>query len=88
MESAEQQTHDGASYRRYMLSWLAYIRPVIFFLVLSGIGAALSAINQTITVVVVVLALALLVYQVLYLRSIVLYTDDVRVSVNVGHGFR
>lgn len=63
-------------FREYQLSWLAYLRAVVVFLFLSALGIALGAIHQTISVVAVIVALSIFAYQVLYARSVNIFTND------------
>lgn len=70
----------------YKLSWLAYIRPLVVSGVMGLIGLILSGLfeRQWIIVVAVGLAIAWLVYQVLYIRSVRLYTDEAGVWLYQG----
>lgn len=62
---------------RFCMAWTAYVRPVIVFLVISLIGASLCGSSYlSIGVVVCLIALVLAAFQVLSIRSVVLYTDD------------
>lgn len=75
MESIENQQAGERIGNSYKLSWLAYIRPVVVLLVLLAVASAFG-VGSPVSLVIAAVALALFVYQVLYLRSVVLYTDD------------
>lgn len=76
MESSINETAGGKPFYQFRLSWVSYIRPVIVFLGLSGLGIALGLVNEALSVVVVLASLLLFIYQVLYLRTIILFTND------------
>ena len=69
MESADNETSGGIPFNQYRLSWVAYVRAVVVFFFLSALAVALGALNQSLSVVAVLAALAIFAYQVLYLRS-------------------
>lgn len=76
MESSDNETAGVIPFNEYRLSWIAYIRAVVVFFLLSSLGVALGAVHQSLSVVAVVVALAIFAYQVLYLRSMILFTND------------
>ena len=76
MESADNETSGGVPFNQYRLSWVAYVRAVVVFFFLSALAVALGALNQSLSVVAVLAALAIFAYQVLYLRSMILFTND------------
>src|SRR5689334_17466879 len=76
MESADNETSGGIPFNQYRLSWVAYVRAVVVFFFLSALAVALGALNQSLSVVAVLAALAIFAYQVLYLRSMILFTND------------
>jgi len=58
------------------MSWTAYVRPLVVFFILASIAAALiQSQYKTVGLSLLVIALALLSYQVLMIRSIRLYAD-------------
>lgn len=76
MESSDNETAGVLPFNEYRLSWLAYMRAVVVFCFLTALGVALGALNQSLSVVAVIVALAIFAYQVLYLRSMILFTND------------
>jgi hypothetical protein len=76
MESSDNETASVVSFNEYRLSWIAYIRAVVVFFFLSALGVALGALHQSLSVVAVLVALAIFAYQVLYLRSMILFTNE------------
>lgn len=76
MEASDNETSGGMPFNQYRLSWLAYIRALVVFLLLTTLGVALGALNQSLSVVAVVVALSIFAYQVLYLRSMIIFTND------------
>lgn len=76
MESADNETSGAVPFNEYRMSWVAYIRAVVVFFILTALGVTLGALNQSLSVVAVVLALTIFGYQVLYLRSMILFTND------------
>ena len=77
MESSDNETAAGViPFNEYRLSWIAYIRTVVVFFFLCALGVALGALHHSLSVVAVVVALAIFAYQVLYLRSMTLFTND------------
>lgn len=76
MESSINETAGRIPFYEFRLSWVAYIRPLIVFFLLSSLGIVLGALNQSLSVVAVVAALLIFIYQVLYLRSMILFTND------------
>jgi hypothetical protein len=73
MESNRQPQSTHATFG---MSWTAYVRPLAIFLVIGGIGVAfLQSRYELVGAILVLIALALLSYQVLMIRSVRLYTD-------------
>ena len=77
------QAKDARQLNQYRLSWVAYIQPAVVFFCLSALAVALVALSRyldavpgLVGVVVGVVASALFVYQALYLRSMILFTDE------------
>ena len=68
---------ESATSQIYKLSWMAYIRPLVVSGVMVLIGLMLSGLfeRQWIIGAAVGLAIAWLVYQIMYIRSIEIYTD-------------
>ncbi|WP_445369235.1 hypothetical protein ACH5Y9_08230 [Methylomonas sp. BW4-1] len=82
MESSQEPQNVYAS---FAMAWTAYVRPVIVFLVMSSIGTALFANGyKTAGVIVCLVALALAAFQVLSIRSVILYTNEDGVWVYSG----
>jgi len=63
----------------YGVSWLAYVMPTLLTLVGVGLGGLLTYYQLYLGVAVIVLVLALYVYNFLMLRSIRLYADEMGV---------
>lgn len=63
----------------YGVSWLAYVMPTVLTLVGVGLGGLLTYYQPYLGVAVIVLVLALYVYNFLMLRSIRLYADEMGV---------
>lgn len=76
MESAHNETMHGVSFSEYRLSWVAYIQALIVFFILCGIGVGLGIFNQALSIFAVIASFIVFAYQVLYLRSMVLFTND------------
>lgn len=81
MESSQQPLSAHAEYK---MSWTAYVRPVIVFLVMLLVGLALIGVNSWIAGAILTLAFGLFVFNVLSIRSLVLYMDDHGVWVYSG----
>lgn len=81
MESSQQPSSAHAEYK---MSWTAYVRPVIVFLVMLLVGLALIGVNSWIAGAILTLAFGLFVFNVLSIRSLVLYMDDHGVWVYSG----
>src|SRR5690606_24537447 len=73
-DAANLPTHSPTS-QSYKLSWLAYIRPAIVFLVLLFISVPFG-IGSLVSILIMLAALGLLVYQILFIRGVELYTND------------
>lgn len=76
MESSENESAGVITFNEYSLSWIVYIRVVVLFFLLAALGVALGAVHAFLSVVAVAVALTFFVYQVLYLRSMILFTND------------
>ncbi|MDR0673868.1 MAG: hypothetical protein LBF93_09510 [Zoogloeaceae bacterium] len=70
--------------QRYIMSWTAYVRPVIVFLIMFAIGYALINVNGWLGGIFMAFWIGLFVVQVFTIRSVVLYTDDQGVWVYSG----
>lgn len=68
----------------FRLSWTAYSRPALIFLLLAGLSTGLFFWKAWLAGLCLVLALAILAVQVLSIRSLMLYTDDYGVWVYRG----
>lgn len=75
METSENTDFAGEIFKEYKLSWVAYVRPLIVFLILCGLSVLLAAVNEWLCVVGVVVSFLLFVYQVLLLRTVSIYTN-------------
>ena len=74
MESSQKPQNFHAS---FAMSWIAYVRPIIIFLIIFSIGVALFANTYKIAgIIVSLIAIVLVTFQFLSIRSITLYTDD------------
>lgn len=81
MESQQQPAETG---QRYTMSWTAYVRPAIVFLIMFGIGYALTNANGWLGGIFMAFWLGLFIVQVLTIRSVVLYTNNQGVWVYSG----
>jgi hypothetical protein len=82
LESFQEPQNVHASFG---MAWPAYIRPVIFFLVLLSIGLSFVGSGYSVLGVMICLfSIALVVLQVLSIRSVRLYTDEDGVWVYSG----
>ncbi|MEW9572775.1 hypothetical protein ABQJ54_13535 [Rhodanobacter sp. Si-c] len=70
--------------QRYTVSWVAYVRPAIVFLIMFGIGYVLIDVNGWLGGIFMAFGLGLLIVQVLTIHSVALYTDDQGVWVYSG----
>jgi uncharacterized membrane protein YdbT with pleckstrin-like domain len=74
MESSQKPQNFHAS---FAMSWIAYVSPIIIFLILFSIGVALFINTYKIAgIIVSLIAIVLVTFQFLSIRSITLYTDD------------
>lgn len=80
----ESQQQPAEADQRYAMSWTAYVRPVIVFIIMVGIGYALTNVNGWLGGIFMAFWLGLFVVQILTIRSVVLYTDDKGVWVYSG----
>lgn len=76
MESAHNETANSVPFSEFRLSWVAYIRALVVFFILCGLGVALGIFNQALGVFAVIASLVIFAYQALYLRSMILFTND------------
>lgn len=89
MEAREIPAETHAQYR---MSWIAYLGPVVGFLLMVAVGVALLVYDRIaaigvlswIGVAIIAIALILFIYRVLMIHSVVLYTDDHGVWVYSG----
>ncbi|RYF39643.1 MAG: hypothetical protein EOO38_23000 [Cytophagaceae bacterium] len=58
------------------MSWVAYVRPIVVFGVMAILAIIVSTFSQSLGVIAALAALGLLVYRVLYFRSVRLFTND------------
>jgi hypothetical protein len=70
--------------QRYAMSWIAYVRPVVVFLVMFGIGCALTNVHGWLGAIFMAFWLGVFIVQFLTIRSVVLYTNDQGVWVYSG----
>lgn len=77
---------DSATSNVYTLSWLAYVRPLIVSVVIGVVGLIIAGIaeRQWLIGAAVIIAIAWLIYQVMYLRSIKLFANDSGVWIYQG----
>ena len=75
METIENHQAGDEIGNSYKLSWLAYIRPVIVLIVLLCIGIAVG-LGSLVSILIILAALGLFAYQVLFLRSVLLFTNN------------
>jgi hypothetical protein len=80
-KTSEMTTETG---NRYTKSWTAYIGIVVVFLIMSGIGYALTNVNDWLGGIFILFSFCLFIVRVLTIRSVVLYTDDEGVWVYNG----
>ena len=80
----ESQQKLGNEYQRYTMSWTAYVRPTVVFLVMLGIGYALTNVNGWFGGIFMAFWLGLFMVGVLEIRSVALYTDAQGVWVYSG----
>jgi hypothetical protein len=73
MESPLRPTSADAMYR---MSWTAYVKPVLILLVMLVVGAALFNANEWVAAGVAALALLVFAFNVMTVRSVMLYTDE------------
>lgn len=97
MEGSEYPAPSGTAAQTYRLSWLAYVKTVLKFVVMAAIaaGVAFWTWNAARTDVslqagisasmgLLLIALAMFIYRIFYLRSVRLYTDEVGVWIYRG----
>jgi hypothetical protein len=68
----------------YKMSWTAYVRPLIIFLILALVSSPLFQASTLFGSIYLVLIVAFFAYQILTIRSLYLYTDDDGVWVYSG----
>lgn len=76
MEASYNETSGGIPHHEFRLSWVAYILPLIVFFVLCGLCVGLVTFNQPLGLIAIIATLLIFIYQVLYLRSTILFTDN------------
>ncbi len=81
MESPQQAVDVS---QRYRMSWTAYVRPTIVFLIMFCIGFILNIANGWVGGTFMAFWLGLFIVQALTIRSVVLYTNDQGVWVYSG----
>jgi membrane-bound ClpP family serine protease len=81
---AEAQDQSGSIHTDYKMSWTAYVRHVIVFLVLALIGSSLAGTNIWVSIIILAVALGLFIFNVLSIYSLTLYTDENGVWVYSG----
>jgi len=74
--SMELMEIDDTIFTQYGLSWLSYLRPLFFFSVMVLLSHLVGSFNINIFYVGSVLAFLWLIYNLLMLRSIVLFTNE------------
>jgi hypothetical protein len=72
-ESAQQSSNTHKSFKK---SWTAYFNSAIIFLVMLLVSLVFFNINHWFGIVLLLLSLGIFTYQILLLRSYVLYTDE------------
>lgn len=80
----ERTAVEGAAFNQYRLSWLAYLRPLPLFGVMLFLAFLLGAIHVAFIYAGIALAVAVLIYKVMVLRSVVLFVNDEGVWVYSG----
>ncbi|AZF07693.1 hypothetical protein [Pseudomonas sp. R5-89-07] len=97
MDGYEHPTRNTSPHELYRLSWLAYLSTIFAFFALVAFSAGIGWLTVTkaqteqayqigisVSVVVLLFAFAVLIYKILYLRSVYLYTDSVGVWLYQG----
>ena len=84
MQASENEVTPYAQHVRYGLSWVAYLRPISIYILLIFIGIGLGNKHLGLGATVIGLGLILLVYKVLLLRSVHIYTDEDGVWIRRG----
>lgn len=92
MNGYESPTRAMSEHAAYRLSWLAYAKTILAFLLFVALSAAIGLwtthkaqaqsaykIGMAVSVFILITALAMCVYRILFLRSVRLYTDDIGV---------
>lgn len=86
MQDASMETAaiESAAFSRYRLSWLAYVRPIVMFGIMLCLAFLLGAIHVAVIYAGIAAAIAVLVYKVLFIRSVVLFMNDEGIWVYSG----
>ena len=84
MDTQESNTLPNGVHASYRMSWVAYVRPVLVLLITLGIGTALFKASIWLGIIGCAAAISLFVFNVLSIRSVRLYTDDLGVWVYRG----
>ncbi|MGO1845617.1 MAG: hypothetical protein ACTHZZ_04340 [Halomonas sp.] len=82
--TVERASIESGAINQYRLSWLAYIRPLLMFVVMLFVSFLFGAIHVAVVYGGIAFSLAVLVYQIMVVRSVVMYTDDEGVWVYSG----
>lgn len=82
--TVETTTIESAAFNQYRLSWLAYLRPLFMLLVMVFFALLLGDFHVAFLYGGVALALLVLVYKILVIRSVVLFVNDEGVWVYSG----
>jgi len=84
MNESESSDFSSQRHASYRMSWVAYVRPVLVFLVTLVIGIALFKVSAWLGVIGCTAAIGLFAFNILSVRSVHLYTDDIGVWVYRG----
>lgn len=82
--SMESATIESADFNQYSLSWVAYLRPLVLFGVMLFLAFLLGGIHVAVIYGGAALAVAVLAYKIMVLRSVVLFINDEGVWVYSG----
>lgn len=80
----ESPHHPSTAHASFKLSWTAYVRPSIVFIVMLMIGIALIGASAWFGALFLTFATGLFLFRILSLRTLLLYTDDHGVWVYSG----
>ena len=84
--SMESAAIESADFKQYRLAWVAYLRPLVLFGVMLFLAFLLGGLGGNVAVIYggAALAVAVLVYNIMVLRSVVLFINDEGVWVYSG----